>query len=54
MKIKIYECDDVLKEESGGDKYFIPYAEDTKLKTFRNKKEAKKWLKELEYGERKE
>ena len=44
MEIKIYECDEELKKQSNGDKYFIPYAKDTKLKTFKTKKEAKKFL----------
>lgn len=46
MKTDIYECDEELRKISG-DKYFIPYANDTKLKTFKTKKEAKRWLKNL-------
>jgi len=52
METKIYECDDELKKQSKGDKYFIPYAEDTKLRTFKTKKEAERFLEIIKFGEK--
>jgi uncharacterized protein YlbG (UPF0298 family) len=47
---KIYECDEELKKQSNGDKYFVLYAEETKMKTFSNKKDANKFISKLKDG----
>jgi len=45
MEINLFETDDELKEQSGGDKWFVTYAQGTKIDTFRSKKEAEKFYK---------
>jgi len=47
FKPKIFKTDKVLKEMTGGHNYFVPYAEDTKMKTFKSKSEADKFLKKI-------
>ena len=37
---EIYDCDDELRIQSGGDNYFISCTNDTEIRTFRTKKEA--------------
>ena len=49
-EIAIFESDEELKKQSSGEKYFVPYANDTKMKMFKTKSQAlsfvKKYIKE--------
>ena len=51
MKYQIKECDDVLKRLSENNKYFVDYANFTKLKTFSNVESAKLFVKGVLNGE---
>ena len=39
-EIGIFESDEELKKQSNGEKYFVPYAHDTKMKMFKTKSQA--------------
>jgi len=43
--MRLYETDKELKKMAGKQyKYFVSYANDTKMKLFKNKKEAKRFM----------
>lgn len=50
LKFKIWETDAYMKKLSGGDRYFIPYAEGTKLESFRTKEQARRFMRLLLRG----
>ena len=41
VEIKVLECDEELIKQSGGDRFFVSYANDTKIKTFKTEELAK-------------
>jgi len=47
MNNQINEADEELRKQSNGDKYFILYANETKMKTFKTIKSAKKFQRSL-------
>ena len=47
MVYKVWECDEELRKLSDGDKYFVSYANDTKMETFSNKKKAQAFADKL-------
>jgi hypothetical protein len=51
-EIKVLDCDEELIKQSGGDKFFVSYANDTKLKTFKTEELANEFKKELEQFEK--
>jgi len=45
QEITLWETDDELKEQSGGDNWFVTYAQGSKINTFKRKKDAEKFQK---------